>query len=241
VRTERVTDAVSLARALSKLGYCSRAEGERIVRAGRVAVDDRIVRDPTVRIDLRRARIAVDGVAIKAPARAYLMMYKPAGIVTTAADERGRRTVYDLLPAGTPRVNAVGRLDMDSEGLLLFTNDTRWADRIGAPASRLDKVYEVQLDRVLTPEHARQAEAGVAASRGEVLRFKHVRRLRRAEEWIEVVLDEGRNRQIRRVLEALGYEVQRLVRTRIGGLELGDLPPGGVRALTAKEATSLLP
>jgi 23S rRNA pseudouridine2605 synthase len=236
-----VSDAVSLARALSKLGHCSRAEGERIVRAGRVTVDGRLVRDPTLRVDVRRARIAVDGRSVRAPARVYLMLHKPAGYVTTSSDERGRRTAYDLIPGDMPRVNAVGRLDKDTEGLLLFTNDTRWADRIGAPSSQLDKVYEVQIDRALTPEHTEQALEGVASGRGEVLRFKHVRRLRRADEWIEVVLDEGRNRQIRRVLEALGYEVQRLIRTRIGMVELGDLPPGAVRLLTAEEAASLPP
>jgi 23S rRNA pseudouridine2605 synthase len=229
---------VSVARALSKLGHCSRAEAERLVRAGHVAIDGIEVRDPAVRVDMRRMRITVDGRPVRASARTYLALHKPPGYVTTTADERGRRTVHELLPAGLARVNAVGRLDMESEGLLLFTNDTRWADRVIAPASHVDKVYEVELDRVLSADDRERALRGVDAGRGEVLSFKHVRIMSRGA-WIEIVLDEGRNRHIRRVLEGLGYEVRRLVRTRIGTVELGDLAQGAVRALTDEETASL--
>jgi 23S rRNA pseudouridine2605 synthase len=232
-------DAVSLARALSKLGHCSRAEGERLVTAGRVSVDGRVIRDVAYRVDVRRARIAVDGAPVRAPERIYLALNKPRGVVTTAADERGRRTVHDLLPAGLDRVNAVGRLDLESEGLLLFTNDTRWAERVVSPTSHVDKVYEVQLDRPIDDEALQQTMAGVDTGTAGVLRFRLARRLRRTGHWVEVVLDEGRNRQIRRVLEALGYRIERLIRTRIGTVELGDLESGAVRRLTAEEAASL--
>jgi 23S rRNA pseudouridine2605 synthase len=236
---ERTGGAVSLARALSKLGWCSRAQAELLVRAGSVTVDGGVVRDPSHRVDLRRARIAVDGEPVRAAERLYLMMYKPAGYVTTTSDERGRPTVHDLLPRGTRRVNAVGRLDLESEGLLLFTNDTRWADRILDPATHTDKVYEVRLGQAIAPADLEKATAGVAVGRGEILGFKAASRMDRGEDWIEVVLDEGKNRQVRRVLESLGYDVVRLIRTAVGPVALGPLAAGEVRALTAEEKRSL--
>ena len=232
-------EAVSLARALSKLGYCSRAQAERLVQAGRVSVNGRVVRDATLRVDVRGARLAVDGELVRAARRVYVMMNKPAGIVTTSDDERGRRTVHDLLPEGLPRLNAVGRLDLESEGLLLFTNDTRWADRVVAPAAHVDKVYEVQLERRMSDADLAAAQSGVDTGAAGVMSFRLARRLRCSGDWIEVILDEGRNRQIRRVLEALGYEVKRLIRTRIGDVELGGLEPGAVRELTEPEVASL--
>lgn len=231
--------AVSVARALSKLGWCSRAEAQALVSAGRVAVDGRIVRDPSFRVDMRRARIAVDGEWVHARQRVYLMMNKPAGYVTTTADELGRRTVYELLPPDAARLNAVGRLDLQSEGLLLFTNDTRWADRILDPSTHTDKTYEVQLSRPLLQAHLEGAIAGVDTGRGVMLSFKAVSPMERGADWWTIVLDEGRNRQIRRVLESLGYKVERLIRTGIGSVRLGSLPSGGVRALDAAERESL--
>lgn len=237
--TERKPEAVSLARALSKLGWCSRAQALTLVSTGRVTVDGRVVTDPSFRIDMRRARIAVDGEPVRAGERVYLMMHKLAGYVTTTSDERGRPTVHDLLPRGGQRVNAVGRLDLGSEGLLLFTNDTRWADRILDPSSHMDKRYEVELARPLADADVERAIAGVDAGRGEVLGFRAVSRMDRGPQWIEVVLDEGKNRQIRRVLESLGYDVVRLIRTAIGPVQLGSLAPGAVRELTAAEKQSL--
>jgi 23S rRNA pseudouridine2605 synthase len=230
---------VSLARALSKLGWCSRAQAHVLISAGRVMVDGSVVRDPSLRVDVRRARIAVDGEAVRAQPRVYMMMHKPAGYVTTTADERGRRTVYDLLPSGGPRVNAVGRLDLESEGLLLFTNDTRWADRILDPQGHTDKVYEVQLDRAPEPSHLDSAIEGVDTGRGGVLRFKAVAPMDRGSEWIEVTIDEGRNRQVRRVLEALGYRVVRLIRTAVGSVQLGALAQGETRMLSGAEKSLL--
>ena len=227
-------DEVSLARALSKLGYCSRAEARRIVTAGRVAVDGDLVRDPDQRVDIRRARITVDGERVRAENNVYVMMHKPRGVVTTSSDERGRRTVYELLPADLPRVVAVGRLDMESEGLLLFTNDTRWADRLLDPSRHVDKTYEVEIGERVSGGALEEMRAGVM-SRGETLRLKGVRQLERGGNWLEIVLDEGKNRQIRRVLEATGVSVLRLIRTRIGHLELGDLAAGATRRMSADE------
>jgi 23S rRNA pseudouridine2605 synthase len=207
-----------------------------------VSVDGVVVRDPDQRVDMRRSRIAVDGRTVRASSQVYLMLHKPRGWVTTTSDELDRSTVYELLPDGLPRVVAVGRLDLESEGVLLFTNDTRWADRITDPRSHLDKVYHVQVGAA--PDDAAIAAMleGVDAGRGEVLRLKEVRPLRRRDgTWLEVVLDEGRNRQIRRVMEAAGVEIRRLVRVAIGPVQLGDLGPGTWRILTPEERRALAP
>jgi 23S rRNA pseudouridine2605 synthase len=230
---------VSLARALSKLGWCSRSEARPLIESGRVSVDGAAVRNPDQRVDMRRSRIAVDGRTVRAESQVYLMLHKPRDWVTTTSDEHGRSTVYELLPDGLPRVVAVGRLDLDSEGLLLFTNDTRWADRINDPRTHIDKVYEVRLARAATDADLERALAGVDAGRGEVLGFKAVSRMSRGDDWIEVVLDEGRNRQIRRVLESLGCEIVRLIRTSVGPVRLGDLEQGAVRPLTQAERQAL--
>ena len=236
-------DEVSLARALSKLGWCSRAQARVLVEAGRVSVDGTVVRDAERRVDIRRARITVDGEPVRAQQRVYLMMHKPPGVVTTTSDERGRANVYELLPTRLPRVVAVGRLDLGSEGLLLFTNDTRWADRVIDPRSHVDKTYHALLDRTLTPQELRAATGGVEVGRGERLQFKQIAPLETADAgaWFRVVLDEGKNRQVRRVLDSLGVGVLRLIRVAIGPLSLGDLEPGRTRPLTTDEVRALDP
>ena len=228
---------VSLARALSKLGVCSRAQATAAVIAGRVTVNGSVEHDPNRRVEPARDRITFDGERVRAAARTYVMLNKPAGLVTSAADERGRDTVYICFDnAPYPRLVPVGRLDRDSQGLLLFTNDTRWADRIASPASHIEKVYRVQLDRPIDERLIDRLRAGVA-SRGETLRAVRVAPLTETE--LEMVLDEGRNRQVRRMVEATGAQVQRLVRTAIGPLRLGRLQPGMHRPLTARELSAL--
>ncbi|SDG75915.1 pseudouridine synthase [Bosea robiniae] len=233
------TASVSLARALSKLGYCSRTQAEKLVREGRVTVDGRSVRQVELRIDPQRARLTVDGQTVTAVRRIYLMLNKPRGIVTTASDPEGRQTVYACLEGkDLPHLAPVGRLDMASEGLLLMTNDTRWAQRILDPASGVDKTYHVQIDRV--PDDAFMARLREGAVDGdEVLSIRSAALLRCGERnaWVEMVIDEGRNRQIRRIVEAAGAAVLRLVRVRIGELELGDLAKGAVRELAPEETT----
>ncbi|HEU5337119.1 MAG TPA: pseudouridine synthase, partial [Terriglobales bacterium] len=139
---------VGLARALSKLGYCSRSQAFALIRAGRVTLNGAVRRDPESPVSLERDRILVDGQALSAAAPVYLMLNKPRGVVTTAADEKGRRTVYDCLPPGLPWLAPVGRLDKASEGLLLLTNDSEWAARIAAPETHLDKTYHVQIGAI---------------------------------------------------------------------------------------------
>jgi 23S rRNA pseudouridine2605 synthase len=232
---------VSLPRALSKLGLCSRSQGERLVLDGRVRVDGRVVRDPAHRVDPARARLTVDDAAVRAERKVYLALNKPRGLVTTRDDPQGRPTVYACLAdASLPFVSPVGRLDRASEGLLLFTNDTRWAQRLLDPASHVDKTYHVQIDRLPDDALLARLRAGVDDD-GERLAVKAARVLRAGTRtgWLEIVLDEGRNRHIRRLLGALGAEVLRLVRVAVGPVALGDLAKGAVRELTAAERRAL--
>ena len=230
-----------LARTLSKLGACSRTQAALYAREGRVAINGRIVRDPERPVDAERDRIALDGREIRASERIYLMLNKPRGYVTTASDERGRDTVYALLEgAGLPWIGPVGRLDKASEGLLLLTNDSAWAARITAPESHLEKTYHVQIDRLPDASLPAALTRGVDED-GERLSARRVSELRRGKKnaWLEIVLDEGRNRQIRRLLAAHGIGVLRLVRVAIGPVALGTLAKGAFRALDAGEMAAL--
>jgi 23S rRNA pseudouridine2605 synthase len=234
-----------LARVLSKLGMCSRTQGEALVRAGRVRVNGRVVRDPHAPTSATLDRVSVDGVEASAAEKVYIVLNKPRGYVTTASDERGRDTVYDLLRNSDNLISAawiapVGRLDKASEGLLLFSNDTQWAARLIDPATHVEKTYHVQIDALLDEQKLALLVAGTKRD-GEFLAAKSVRELRRGEKnsWLEIVLDEGRNRQIRRLLAEFDIDVLRLIRVAIGPLELGDLGKGLWRELSAAEVAEL--
>lgn len=230
-----------LARVLSKRGVCSRTQAEQWIRAGRVAVDGQTVRDPQYPIANAQTRLTIDGQDAAAPARVYLMLNKPRGMVVTASDERGRTTVYDALGcSGLPWLGPVGRLDMASEGLLLLSNDTAWAAGITDPRTHVPKTYHVQIDRL--PDAALLARLGEGvADQGEYLTALSVTLLRAGQRnaWLEVVLDEGRNRHIRRLLAAHGIGVLRLIRVAVGPLPLGNLPKGQWRHLEAREVAAL--
>ena len=225
-----------VARALSKMGYCSRSRAIALVRAGRVTLNGRLVRDPETPVRMGQDHIGVDGSGVEERPKVYLMMNKPRAVVTTASDEKGRATVYDLVDPAKEWISPVGRLDKASEGLLLLTNDSKWAAKITDPASHLDKRYHVQVDRVAGDDLLARLRRGVSVG-GDLLRVKEARALRVGSKnsWLEITLDEGKNRQIRRVLGALGAQVLRLVRVSIGLLELGDLKKGAVRPLTQRE------
>ncbi len=229
-----------LARVISKMGYCSRSQATALIVGNRVRVDGRIVRDPELPIQIPRDRIEVDGAALEKTPTVYLAMNKPHGVVTTTSDEKGRSTVYDLLDDNLPWVAPVGRLDKASEGLLLFTNDSDWGARITDPASHLDKTYHVQVACVPQPDLLSNLIEGCEVD-GELLRAKNARLLREGgkNSWLKIVLDEGKNRQIRRLLGAFEMRVLRLIRVSIGPLELGDLKKGQARPLTAKEKQSV--
>ncbi len=211
-----------------------------MIRAGRVRLNGKVRRNPETPVRLEYDRITLDGQPLQAQDKVYLMLNKPRTVVTTASDEAGRKTVYACLPPGLPWVAPVGRLDMASEGLLLMTNDSEWAARITAPESHLDKRYHVQLGAKADVELVEKMMAGVE-SEDEWLRVKRVEVLRHGGRncWLEVVLDEGRNRQIRRIMQALGVEVVRLVRVAIGPVELGELKKGQSRQLTPQERAAL--
>jgi 23S rRNA pseudouridine2605 synthase len=189
---------------------------------------------------MESAHIEVDGRAVENAGKIYLMLNKPRGVVTTASDEKGRQTVYEFL-AGLRWVAPVGRLDKASEGLLLLTNDSEWAAQVTAPETHLDKTYHVQIDRVADAKLLQSIEKGIKTAEGDFLRVKSVRVLRGGERntWLEIILDEGRNRHIRRMLESLAIAVLRLVRVAIGPLPLGQLAKGKVRSLTLEEKSAL--
>jgi len=213
-----------------------------MVRAGRVAADGRAQFDPQYPTALD-ARIEVDGKAVAAVARVYLMLNKPRGLVTTTQDEQGRDTVYRCFDgAGLPWIAPVGRLDKASEGLLLFSNDPEWAAALTAPESHLDKTYHVQIDALPDAALIHRLRQGIVQD-GDFLRAKSAQELRRGDKnaWLEIQLDEGRNRHIRRLLAAHGIGVLRLIRVAIGALALGDLPKQGWRALTETEVSALRP
>ena len=230
-----------VARVISKLGMGSRTQAAQWVREGRVRSNGRVVRDPEFPVRQGMDRIDVDGQESAPAARVVLMLNKPRGLVTTTRDEKGRATVYSCFAgADLPWVAPIGRLDKASEGLLLFSNDPEWAARITAPDSGPPKTYHVQIDRL--PEAALLAglERGALVD-GERLAVRSARTLRGGEKnaWLQIVLDEGRNRQIRRLLEAFDVRVLRLVRVAIGPLLLGELAKGQWRMLTRKEIDSL--
>lgn len=233
----------AVARVISRSGACSRTEAARWVRAGRVAVNGRIVEDPEHPVRIGRDRVSVDGRALQEATRVCIMLNKPRGLVTTARDEQGRDTVYACIAdAGLGWLAPVGRLDRASEGLLLMSNDPLWAAGITEPEAGLCKTYHVQVGTV--PDEALVAAlARGVEDRGEWLRARRVSLLRhgRSSAWLEVVLDEGRNRHIRRLMQAHGLEVRRLVRVAIGDLRLGELPKGAWRHLTPVEVDALTP
>lgn len=251
MRENAVRRKIGLARALSKLGYCSRSRAAELIRAGRVSLNGRVRRDPETPVSGKHEQIAVDGNAVVAPAKTYLMLNKPHGVVTTASDDKDRDTVYTILntssdgtmlsPDKRSWVAPVGRLDKASEGLLFLTNDSEWGARITAPETHLDKTYHVQIGAIADEKFVQTLILGVKARNGELLRAKQARCLRTGEKncWLEIVLDEGKNRQIRRMMESMDAAVLRLIRVAIGPLQLGDLAKGERRKLTAEEKRML--
>ena len=232
-----------MARVLSKRGLCSRREGERLVREGRVRVNGRVVLDPEHPVDADRDRVELDAAPAATAERVYIALNKPRGLVTTTRDEQGRDTVYGCFEgSGLPWLAPVGRLDKASEGLLLFCNDPAWAAAVLDPERGPAKTYHVQVDRHVGADELAAMRRGVAIE-GEStpMGFAAVQVLREGTRacWLEVQLDEGRNRQIRRVLQCFGIGVLRLIRVAIGPLPLGDLAKGSWRLLEPAEVAAL--
>lgn len=232
-----------LNRALSKLGLASRAEARRLIAEGRVTVDGHAIRDAAALVDMDRARILVDEQGASAPAeRVVLALHKPRGVVTTHHDPDGRPTVYGLIAAVPARVMAVGRLDLATSGLLLFTNDSHFADWITSPRSHVPKLYLVTVRGRVTEDELATLSAGVLSGDERLEPAEVVlRKASNRESHLVITLTEGRNREVRRLCEAVGHKVTRLRRVAIGGLELGTLAPGAWRIVSDEELARAFP
>jgi 23S rRNA pseudouridine2605 synthase len=226
---------------MSKLGYCSRSRAAQLIRAGRVKLNGALRRDPETPVHIGKDRVEIDGKRVESSAKLYLILNKPRGAITTAEGEKDRETVYTYVPADLPWIAPVGRLDKASEGLLILTNDSEWAARISAPETHLDKTYHVQIEKIADESLLETLREGIRTHEGETLRVKRASILRQGERnsWIEIVLDEGKNRHIRRMFQHLGIEVLRLVRVAIGSLTLGNLAKGNTRLLGNEEKHAL--
>jgi 23S rRNA pseudouridine2605 synthase len=229
-----------IAKVLARAGICSRREAERLILEGRVSVDGAVLTTPAFKVP-EGARITVDGKPVKEPERARLWRYhKPKGLVTTHKDEKGRPTVFDNLPPGLPRVISVGRLDYNSEGLLLLTNDGELARRLELPAHGWLRRYRVRVFGKLMQEDLDQLAKGI-----EIAGVKYgpveakLDRRQGGNAWATIALKEGKNREVRRVLEALGLKVNRLIRIGYGPFELGTLAPGEVEEVPRKQVAPL--
>jgi len=232
---------MTLDRVLSRFGLASRTAAREAILAGRVKINGRVVRDPEHWTDLQTDTIHVNGTRIRQARRTYLLFYKPKGVITSHGDPAGRKTVYDCLGPDVPWVSPVGRLDKDTSGLLLLTNDTDFANHITDPASGVPKTYLVKVNTLVSDELIDSLARGLELKRGEWAQPQSVRRLedRGKYSWLEIVLTEGKNREVRRLLEAVGLKALKLVRTRIGPCTLEGLQVGQARNLLQSELKAL--
>jgi 23S rRNA pseudouridine2605 synthase len=230
----------TLERMFSKAGIGSRTEARDAISAGKVRVNGKIVKDPEHWVDLDRDRVTLDGKPLRRATLRYILLYKPKGYLTTYRDPQGRPTVYDLVRDLGVWVTPVGRLDLDTTGLLLLTNDTAFAERIMNPESKMPKTYQVKTATKLNETQVEQLRRGLELADGPT-RPATVALLRETPKYsyLELVLTEGRNRQVRRMIEAVGSKVLKLVRTAIGPIRIGDLPIGKWRELTEEEVRAL--
>ena len=228
---------MTLDRVLSRFGLASRTEAREKILSGQVKVNGRMVRDPDRWTDPRADIIHIDGKRLRQARKVYLLFYKPKGVITSHGDPDGRKTVYDCLGRDVPWVTPVGRLDKDTSGLLLLTNDTDFANYITDPASRVPKTYLVKANMLVSDEVLALLARGIELKPGDWARPQSVRRVedRGKYSWLEIVLTEGKNREVRRLLEAVGLATLKLVRTRIGPCTMEGLQVGKWRDLLPSE------
>ena len=232
---------MTLDRVLSRFGLASRSAAREAIRAGRLRVNGRIIRDPDVWVTPSTDVVELDGKRLKRERRIYLLFYKPKGVITSHGDPARRKTVYDCLSDLGHWVSPVGRLDKDTSGLLLLTNDTEFADFVMSPQSRIAKTYLVKVSGLLPDEAIARLNSGIEMKRGDFAQPECVRRVEDRGKYtrLEVVLTEGKNREVRRMIEAVGFKVLKLVRTRIGPLTLAGLEVGKWRELAPVELATL--
>lgn len=240
MKTSRGPHRVSLPRALSKLGYASRAQAFFLIREGRVAVNGRIVTNPHAWVQLDKDTISLEGKEVFQKEFRYLAFHKPVGVTTTRLDERGNTTVYDLLGEAARGLSPVGRLDKDTSGLLLFTNDHQLANALTDPDLGIPKTYHVVLHASLSSLDLQRLTKGVMITvDGKPYKTKPAQVTKRSGREVEITIHEGKNRQIRKMFAALGYDVISLQRTQLGPLPLGTLNEGKSRPLTEEEVRQL--
>jgi 23S rRNA pseudouridine2605 synthase len=230
----------TLERVFSKAGMGSRTDARSWIGAGRVRVNGRVVQDPDHWLDMERDRVTLDGKPVRAAEKTYLLLYKPKGYLTTWRDPHGRPTVYDLLADAGTWLSPVGRLDMDTSGLLLLTNDTDFAELVTNPDHKVAKTYQVKASTILSDVQIENLRQGVELKDGRT-RPAEVVRLRDSGKYthLEMTITEGRNRQVRRMIEAVESRVLKLVRVAIGPIRIGDLQMGKWRTLTREEILAL--
>lgn len=240
MKTSRSPNRVSLPRALSKLGFASRSAAQNLIVEGSVLVNGRVERNPHCWVNLERDRISVKGTEVIRAERRYLLLHKPVGVVTTASDEKGRATVLDLLGEEGRGLMPVGRLDKDTSGLLLLTNDHELGDFLTAPLTAVPKTYAVTVDRPIRREDCSRIRHGVSITvNGRPYTTKPAETRILDRESVELVISEGKNRQIRKMFEVLGYQMMQLHRVAIGPLRLAGLREGEFRPLTPDEIVQL--
>jgi 23S rRNA pseudouridine2605 synthase len=230
----------TLERAFSKAGAGSRTDARKWIGAGKVRVNGKVVQNPDHWVDLDHDKITLDGKPLKAASKSYILLYKPKGYLTTYRDPEGRPTVYALLGDVGKWLHPVGRLDLDTSGLLILTNDNDFAERVTNPDHKVPKTYQIKASTLLSDEQLERLRQGVELSDGAT-RPAVVGRLRDGPKhtFLEMTITEGRNRQVRRMLEAVDSKVSKLVRTAIGPVRIGELAMGKWRNLTADEVEAL--
>jgi 23S rRNA pseudouridine2605 synthase len=237
----KTKNAMTLDRVLSRFGLASRSVAKEAIQAGRVKVNGRVLRDPDHWTDPRSDTVHLDGNRLRPVRKIYLLFYKPKGVITSHGDPEGRKTIYDCLGRDVPWVSPVGRLDKDTSGLILLTNDTDFSNHVADPVSEVPKTYLVKANSLVSEELVDRMAQGMELKRGDWARPKSVRLLenRGKYSWLEIVLTEGKNREVRRLLEAVGLKALKLVRTRIGPCTLEGLPIGKWRELRPSERAAL--